>query len=231
MDKTIREKMKEARAIYHMKDFRSFMRNMQGLTDQDIEQPVPALKQKIMSSRETDPVSIFERIMEEQAAAWRKATPLPTNTEWHHFLVPGAIMAALRNAGYEFTDRDLEEAMLRGEKCAGGSCGFMGTCGGAYSVGIIASLINKTNPLHGQERSEALTLVAQMLQTIARYPHRCCKRSSYLAFQSAAMYLGDKGYDRIRIGPIQCRWAVRNSMCFGAQCPFHPRHNHTYKSP
>lgn len=85
----------------------------------------------------------FERIMRELDSEWTGASPLPTNSEWHHFLVPGVIMSSLRNIGYSISDKDVEESISRGGKFAGGSCGFMGTCGGAYSIGIVASIIKK----------------------------------------------------------------------------------------
>ena len=34
--------------------------------------------------------------------------------DWHHFVVPGVLIASLRNLGYEFGNRDVEEAMSRG---------------------------------------------------------------------------------------------------------------------
>jgi len=216
--KTMKEKMEEAKKIYFMKDFRSFMRSMQGLTDEDFEKPVTGIKSKILESKETDPMEMFERIMKELVSEWQKSAPLPVNTEWHHFVVPGIVIASLRNAGYSFTDKDIEEAIIRGEKFAGGSCGFMGTCGGAYSVGIIASIVNKTNPLHDEKRSEVMKFVAETLKEIAKYPRRCCKRSSYMAIQKGVKYLRTVGFDKIPDREIKCQWSPQNKMCLGMKC-------------
>ena len=217
--KTMKEKMDEAKKIYYMKEFRSFMRSIQGLTDEDFEEPVPGIRRKILESKEIDPLEIFERIMKELVSEWQKTSPLPVNTEWHHFIVPGVVMASLRNAGYPITDKDIAEAITRGEKFAGGSCGFMGTCGGAYSVGIIASVINKTNPLHDEKRSEIMNVVSDTLKEIAKYPRRCCKRSSYMAIQKAAKYLRSIGFDKIPYrDTIKCSWSAQNKMCLGNKC-------------
>ena len=216
--KTMKEKMEEAKKIYFMKDFRSFMRSIQGLTDEDFEKPVSGIKKRILESKETDPLEMFERIMKELVSEWQKPAPLPVNTEWHHFIIPGVIIASLRNAGYPLVDKDIEEAVIRGEKLAGGSCGFMGTCGGAYSVGIIAAIVNKTNPLHDKKRSEIMNMVADTLKEIARYPRRCCKRSSYMALQHAVKYLKNNGYEKIPYRDIKCNWSASNKMCLGINC-------------
>ncbi len=219
--KTMKEKMDEAKRIYFMKDFRSFMRNMQGLTDKDFEQPVPVIKKKILEAKEIDPLEMFERIMRELVSEWHGPVPLPVNTEWHHFLVPGIVIASIRNAGYSLTDKDIEEAMTRGEKLAGGSCGFAGSCGGAYSLGIDGCIVNKTNPLHDEKRSEIMNMVGDTLKEIAEYPRRCCKRSSYMAIQKTVKYLRDIKFNKIPYrDKIKCQWSAQNKMCFGIKCPY-----------
>ena len=221
--KAIKDKLEEAKKIYFMDEFRAFMRKMKGLTDDDFNKPVPRIKEKILKSRETVPIELFERIMKELATEWKGSTPLPVNSEWHHFIVPGVIMCALRNNGYSITDNDIYEAISRGQKFAGGSCGFMGTCGGAYSVGIVASLIKKTTPLHDEERSEILQLVAETLNDIAKYPRRCCKRSSYLALEKAVDYLKNNGFEKITSKEIKCQWASQNKMCLDIRCLYFPK--------
>jgi hypothetical protein len=222
-DQTHKEKMQEARKIYHMEEFRAFMRKMQGLTDEDFQVPVPRIKEKIIRAPEKDPLEMFERIMSEVESEWDRPVPLPVNSEWHHFVVPGVIMSALRNNGYPITDREVEEAIKRGQKFAGGSCGFMGVCGGANSVGIVLSLVKKTNPLHDEARSENLRLAGEVLKEIARFPRRCCKRSSYIAIEKAVDYLRADGFERLPVSRVVCRWSPKNKMCLGIQCPYFPK--------
>ena len=219
----MKEKLAEAKKIYFMDDFKKFMRNMQGLTDDNFKKPVPGIIEKILKADERDPLRMFERIMGELESEWEGASPLPTNSEWHHFIVPGVIMAALRNSGYGIDSRDIEEAISRGQKFAGGSCGFMGTCGGAYSVGIVASMIKKTNPLHDEERSEILRFVAETLMDISKYPRRCCKRSSYMAIEKSVHFLRNHGFEKISSKEIECQWAPKNKMCLGIKCLYFPQ--------
>ena len=219
---THKEKMQEAKKIYYMEEFRAFMRKMQGLTDEDFQAPVARIIEKIMKASEKDPLEIFERIMAEVESEWNRSTPLPVNSEWHHFIVPGVIMSALRNSGCPVTDRDVEEAIKRGQKFAGGSCGFMGVCGGANSFGIVLSLLKKTNPLHDEARSENLRLVAEVLKEISRYPRRCCKRSSYIAIEKAVAHLRTNGFERLPVSKVVCRWSPKNKMCLGIKCPYFP---------
>ena len=53
-------KMQHARSIYYMTEFRQFMRNMQGLTDEQFSRPVPKIVQKILSATEQDPMEKFD---------------------------------------------------------------------------------------------------------------------------------------------------------------------------
>lgn len=222
-EQTHKEKMQEAKKIYYMEEFRSFMRTMQGLTDDDFQAPVPHIKEKIMKAVEKDPLEIFGRIMSEVEAEWDRPAPLPVNSEWHHFIVPGIIMSALRNCAYPFTDRDVEEAIKRGQKFAGGSCGFMGACGGANSFAIVLSLLKKTNPLHDEARSENPRLVGEVLKEIARYPRRCCKRSSFISIERSVAYLRDHGFERLPVSAVVCSWSPKNKMCLGVSCPYFPK--------
>jgi len=219
---THKEKMQEARKIYCMEDFRAFMRKTQGLTDEDFQAPVPRIKEKILRASENNPLEMFERIMIEVETEWDRPAPLPVNSEWHHFVVPGVIMSALQNCGYSFADRDVEEAIKRGQKFAGGSCGFMGVCGGANSCGIVLSLIKKTNPLHDEARSENLRLVGEVLKEIALYPRRCCKRSSYIAIEKSVVHLRANGFERLPVSKVVCRWSPNNKMCLGIKCLYYP---------
>ena len=218
-----KEKMQEAKKIYYMEEFRAFMRKMQGLTDEDFQAPVPRIKEKILKGSEKNPLELFERIMSEVEAEWDRPAPLPVNSEWHHFIVPGAVISSLRNCGYPFTDEDIGEAIKRGQKFAGGSCGFMGVCGGANSFGIVLSLIKKTNPLHDDARSENLRLVGAVSEEISRHHRRCCKRSSYIAIEKSVDYLRANGFERLPVSKVVCRWSPKNKMCLGVSCPYFPK--------
>ncbi len=218
-NKTMKEKMAEAKKIYYEKEFRSYMREMQGFTNEDFEKVIPVIKEKVLQSREKNPYEMFQRILKEVADIWDKPT-FPVHADWHHYLVPGVIMCTMRNCGYAITDKDIDEAMYRGEHFPGGSCGFAGTCGGAYSVGVVMSIVNKTTPLHVEERAEGMQAVAEALNEIKKYPQRCCKRSSYTAIETAVRFLKNKGYDKIELNKIECTWSPTNKTCLGIHCPY-----------
>ena len=92
--------------------------------------------------------------------------------------------------------------------------------GGAFGVGIVLSIVKRTTPLHEKERSQVMEAVSGTLAEIAKYPRRCCKRSSYIAVRKAVEHLNKEGYDALRHGPIECRWHAHNRMCLGSACPF-----------
>lgn len=223
-EKNMKEKMAEAKKIYFERDFRRHMRSMHGFTDEDFERMTAIIKNKVRSAKEKDPVEMFDRILRESAREWNKPA-FPLNADWHHYLVPGVILAAMRNSGYEITDRDIEEAMYRGGNFPGGSCGFAGTCGGAFGVGVVMSIINKTTPLHVEERFEGMQAVIDTLNEIKRHPQRCCKRSSYTAIKMATQLLRKKGYHALPERDIKCSWSSENKMCLGLKCPYFKKQN------
>jgi len=139
---------------------------------------------------------IFEGVIEKIKESWKKEK-FPVHADWHHYIVPGAVLVALRNAGYPVSDKDIEEGLRRGINFPGGSCGFAGCCGGAYSAGIVLSIIKKTNPISTKERPEIMLLVIDTLNEISKYPARCCKRSSYAALQKITEYLNSRDYTNI----------------------------------
>lgn len=211
----------DAKNIYFADEFRSFMKSAQGLTEDDFKKIIPKIKKQILDSKGKDPIKMFYLIMDFISQNWHKQTFAPVHADWHHFIVPGVLLAALRNAGYEITDKDIEEGMQRGEKFFGGSCGFAGTCGGAYGAGIALSIFYKINPLHDEKRSEIMEFVSDILKEIAKYKRRCCKRSSLIAIKKVVEYLNNTNIDKIQIvKQIKCNWFQNNKMCLGKGCIF-----------
>ena len=216
---TMKEKMAKAKKIYLEKDFRAYMRGMQGFDDEDFEKVKPIIRKKVIDAKEQDPYEMFERILRDLSLEWGKQN-FPVHADWHHYLVPGVILSSLRNCGYAITDKDIQEGMYRGENFPGGSCGFAGTCGGAFSVGVVMSIINRATPLHEEERSESMEAVIETLNEIKKYPRRCCKRSSYAAILKAIEFLQKHGYNKIPKENIKCSWSSQNKMCLGVKCPY-----------
>jgi len=217
---SMKEIMEKAKTIYFMDDFRAFMRkNVQGFTDEDFKKPVSRIKQLILESKGKDPAKMFYDVFEQVEKEWTLPAPVPVHNEWHHFVVPGVVLASMRNCGYGITDKDIVEGMARGEKFAGGSCGFAGTCGGAYSAGIVASVVGKTTVLHDEERVEIMKLVVETLNKISQHGRRCCKRSSFISIESVVNYLSKKYI--LPLSQIECKFSAKNKMCLGKKCPYH----------
>jgi len=86
--------------------------------------------------------------------------------------------------------------------------------------GIVLSTVKKTTPLHEKERSQVMEAVSDTLTQIAKYPRRCCKRSSYIAIQKAVQYLKREGYGALNHRAIVCPWHAQNKMCLGSSCLF-----------
>ena len=131
--KAMKEKLEEAKRIRRLKEFRAFMRGLHGFTDEDFERVVPKIEDAILRSPLTDPVRMFESVLQGLESIWEKP-PLPLNADWHHFIVPGVLLASLRNCGYPVDEGDIREGLERGRAFLGGSCGFAGTCGGGRSA-------------------------------------------------------------------------------------------------
>ena len=127
----------------------------------------------------------------------------------------------MRNNGYEITDRDIEEGMIRGSKLAAHSCGFTGISGAAHSVGIVASIINRITPMH-DERGNILAVDAHTLVDISKFGRRCCKRSNLNGIENAVKYLSSQGYI-LPLDKIECKFFSANSECSGEECPYYPK--------
>ncbi len=207
-----------AKKIYYKADHQDYMRNLRGVSKQDLYELVLKMKELIMSSTEKDPVQMFFHIVE-QLERWEGGASVPIHGEWHHFLVPGVLLSALRNSGYKINDKDVQEGILRGEQ-AKVSCGFTGVCGGANSLGIVAAMVKKVTPLHDEERHDLMQQTALVLQKIAQVKGRCCKRSSYIAIEETIEYLSGMNCI-LPCSNITCPFSPQNRMCAKEQCPYY----------
>jgi LSD1 subclass zinc finger protein len=162
----------------------------------------------------TSPLEIAELVM---------AHPrVPMHGPEHHVLVPAALVAAARNAGWPVAPDALEQAFTRGARVPGGWCGYHGACGAAIGVGIAVSVLTQATPVKGRERSLAIRGTALALSSIADDQPRCCKRAVRLAIQAATEYL------RAELGLVlddtilpPCRHSGRNRECPLNDCPFY----------
>lgn len=222
--KTMRE---VAKNTYYWDDFHAITNEIKGLSDEDLNSIAPAIKRFILSSKEKDPVRMFDSVFDEIDRIWSFSAPFPTGGGFHHYILPGVILSCLRNAGYEITDRDIEEGMKRGSMLAAHSCGFTGISGAAHSVGIVASIANRITPMH-DERGGLLAVAADTLIEISKFRRRCCKRSNIAGIEHAVRYLSSLGYT-LPVEKIECKFASGNGECSGEECPYYPKQSASSK--
>ena len=219
MDKKMMKE--EAKKTRYWDDFHAITNRIKGISDKDLDDLAPAVKQFILASQEKEPVKMFNSVFDEIDRIWSLNVPFPIGGGFHHYILPGVILCCLRNNGYEINDRDIEEGMTRGSMLAAHSCGFTGISGAAHSVGIVASIVNKITPMH-DERGSLLALAADTLIEISKFRKRCCKRSNLTGIKNAVKYLSSLGY-MLPLGKIECRFFSGNSECSGEECPYYPR--------
>ncbi|MBO3804208.1 MAG: hypothetical protein JTT11_10160 [Candidatus Brockarchaeota archaeon] len=67
--------------------------------------------------------------MKDLRERWDLTEKMPVHGPWHHAIIPGVLVATLRNNGYPFDYEDVKEALHRGRMVPAAACGFLGTCG------------------------------------------------------------------------------------------------------
>jgi hypothetical protein len=137
-------------------------------------------------------------------------------------MVPAAIVAAVRNAGYAIPPDAIERAITRGARVPGGWCGSHGVCGAAVGVGTAVSVLTQATPLTGKQRTLANEATAFALSKMLDGHPRCCKRASRKAVEAAIDFLRERlGIELQRDGPAGCKHPWRNKECVKAQCPYY----------
>jgi 7,8-dihydro-6-hydroxymethylpterin dimethyltransferase len=170
-------------------------------------------------------VVMYEKVISGLRGRWTASANLPFHGPWHHGLVAGILICALRNNGYEFDDEDIKEALKRGLMMPAGSCGFLGLCGAGAGLGIALSIIQESTPFHDEERTRAMKASEEVLKRIARLGGpRCCTLSTYTTLHLAGRVLKDFGYE-IPVSSVGGRCADHelNPECHGERCPYFPR--------
>ncbi|MFC1926007.1 DUF5714 domain-containing protein [Chloroflexota bacterium] len=171
------------------------------------------LRQVLASSTSTCPVDIMELVMSHSS--------VPMHGPEHHSIVPAAIVAAARNAGYPVPEGALDNAITRGSKVPGGWCGSHGACGAGIGVGIAVSVLTEATPLTGRQRALANEATSYTLSRLLDGHPRCCKRAGRRALEAAAKFLRDKmNIDLEMKETTGCNYTERNKECVKEECPY-----------
>ncbi len=177
---------------------------------------IDALKQILATTREHDPGAILEQAMAHPS--------VPMHGPEHHIMVPAAIVAAVKNAGYAVGNGLIEKAIERSSKVPGGWCGSHGDCGAAVGVGVAVSVITGATPLTGKPRTLAMGATADALSRMLDDQPRCCKRASRTAMSAAVRYLRDKlGIELPYTRPAPCSYTKKNTECPREECSYYGR--------
>jgi hypothetical protein len=171
------------------------------------------LREVLATTRSADPAEIVEQVMAHPS--------VPMHGPEHHSIVPGAIIAAVRNAGYKIPEGAVEKALERAAKVPGGWCGLYGDCGAAVGVGIAVSVLTGATPLTGKERSLAMAATSFAMSRMLDDQPRCCKRAVRVAVRAAVDFLRDR-LDIVlpQAESPACTYMVRNKECGKAKCPY-----------
>ena len=168
----------------------------------------------LLHSGEKDPIALFLHIC---------AMPeVHLHGPEHHSIVPCVLLTAYRNCGGALDlERALREAWRRGQKVAGGSCGYLGICGAAAGAGIFASIVSGASPMTPDEWAIPQKLAAQCLEKNAAFGGpRCCKRTGRLAIETAAAFSEKEFGVAMPCSRPACGFSPLNSECIGERCPF-----------
>ncbi len=170
----------------------------------------------LLRSDEKDPVALFLRVC--------SLDGVHLHGPEHHSIIPCVLLTAYRNCGGELDlSRALREAWKRGQKIAGGSCGFLGICGAASGAGIFASIVSGASPMTRDEWAIPQRLAAQCLEKNAEFGGpRCCKRTGRLAIECAAAFSEKEFGVAMPVSRPKCGFSVWNTECIRERCPFFP---------
>lgn len=168
------------------------------------------------SATGTDPISLFNEI--------RQHPSIPLHGPQYHAIVPGVLLACLRNAGKPLTTAQLHSAIQRGGEVSGGSCGYLGVCGAATGTGIAFSVLLEATPLKAAARQTVQGVVQQVLAEIAGHEAaRCCQRDCWIALRSGMALAGELWHLQLpKVEPFACSQIARNVECLGVKCPLWP---------
>ena len=168
----------------------------------------------LRESGEKDPLALLEQVF---------ALPgIHLHGPEHHVLVPCVLLTAFRNngGGVDLADA-LTEALQRGRKVPGGTCGYWGVCGAAAGTGIFANILLGGTPLRRETWGIPQKLTADCLYRLAEVGGpRCCKRTCRICVEEGVRFVREQFGVDMPVKADHCRYAGLNRECIGADCPY-----------
>ena len=179
---------------------------------------VDLIIQACISTEKTDPFAIANELFLDKR--------IHLHGPEHHVLVPAVLTAAYLNkiGEQELKERYLRLCKDRGSKIPGGFCGYAGSCGAGVGVGIFFSIIEQTSPLNKEKWGFVNKASGQTLLNIGEYAGpRCCKRNTYIAFDTADEILKKELGISLCEGKHYCGWFNKNEECLFNTCIYYPK--------
>ncbi len=181
------------------------------------ETPLILMNKYLFNTKEVDLIKLFITI--------KKQAKFPMHGPEYHSLVPGIILKCYQNNGGKISDNEIKMGIDRGRKIPGGSCGFMGICGVSTGVSIACSIIIKSTPLKGKERSIVLKINSELLKKYSKFNSgRCCQREAITGLKYFSKI--SKEITGIHI-PADfkyiCEQHSLNKECVGKKCFLYPK--------
>lgn len=190
---------------------------------EEMNEPTAWVAELCEASGDTCPSDLLEEVMSD--------TRCDAFGPIHHFIVGAVLLTCYRNAlgGADrdaWLHADLEELRQRSAIVPGAACAYWGVCGAAASAGMAHAIIRGNEPLKKEGWSDGQSMVADILDEIAKTgAPRCCKRDSRIAVTSAAKAFNDLLGCSMQTSstlPL-CKTMSKNTVCLGSACPYHPR--------
>ena len=177
------------------------------------QEAMEVIRHICITSTEKDMVKLLTTI--------RAHPAVPMHGPEHHALVPGVILAAVRNSGGPLDQEAVLAGIERGGRVPGGACGFWGSCGAAIGAGIAAAVVLEATPLTPRPRQKAQEFTARILSRIAALTGgRCCQRETWTALKETARLSREFfGLVLLADGMLQCGQYGDNRECIGTRCP------------
>jgi SAM-dependent methyltransferase/organic radical activating enzyme len=180
------------------------------------KESIDAIISICLSAKETDLLALFART--------KQHPTIPRHGPQYHAMVPGIILAVLKNAGHpDVDDEMIRSGIQRGAKVPGGFCGFVGSCGAALGSGAALAAVWQSNPYKAKERKRLQTIVPQIAAKIGKLEAaRCCQRDCMLALKEIAKRSQELfGITLEAKGELRCTQQHENAQCMGRTCPLY----------
>ena len=210
------EKLLECRLCHKMKPANAACEEGHFICDECHSGGGASVLDLLLHSGEKDPVALFLRVA--------GLEDVHLHGPEHHSVVPCVLLTAYHNCGGELDLKTgLREAWKRGQKMAGGSCGFLGVCGAAAGAGIFASIVSGATPLTAEQWAIPQRLTAKCLEAMTEIGGpRCCKRTSRIAIECAAEFSEKEFGIAMPCSRPKCAFSMWNTECIREKCPFFP---------